>query len=131
MPFSVRYNAKKEILYGEVADPFTLEEYKELLTFVTGANDHPPDTKVLWDMRNFSFSGIDVEFNRNAVRILREFPQLGKPLVAYVVKDLHDFGMIRMFMGISAGFPPQMKPFTDYSDAEGWLIQNTFDSISI
>jgi hypothetical protein len=103
---------------GEIPYP---EEADAVLTIL----DDPrirPGVKILVDRRESSFGSTPRDVRKHVDLIDRKMATLGGPRVANVVSAEFDFGMIRMFEGISDGrLDHEFAVFRSLQDACDWL----------
>ena len=91
---------------------------------IVNSEEYPPDTNTLWDLRNFDFSTIDAETQRQWVDLRKKHPERGKAKMAIVVDSDMNFGKSRMYEMWSSELPQRMRVFRDYPEALAWLLND-------
>lgn len=124
MAVHCEYNSDKKILECVIEEKLTIDVFRSTLNMIVNSEEYPPDTNTLWDLRNFDFSTIDAETQRQWVDLRKKHPERGKAKMAIVVDSDMNFGKSRMYEMWSSELPQRMRVFRDYPEALAWLLND-------
>ena len=125
MPIECRYDRERNALFCMVSSPLTTEEFEQVMGGITQSNEFPPDTRTLWDLRGIDFGNIDRAFEEQVIEIRKQFPERGRARIALIVGDQLGLGMTRMYEILSDDMPQETRTFTDYSEGERWMLEQS------
>jgi hypothetical protein len=123
MPINYHYDGEKEILFGEIKSPLSIEDFRTTMDYLLKSDEIPSDVSTVWDLRNLDFTAIDHDFMMQLIGIREKNPQRGTAKIAFVVTDDFAFGMVRMYEGHSAHLPQKTMVFQNYARALKWLLE--------
>ena len=122
MSINYHYDSSKDAIFASIEGEISFEEFQLTLAKITEIEPFPPNTRILWDLRNMDFSIIDWEFSKQLVDIRRLNPKRAYSKVALVADTDVDFGITEMHVFQSMKLPQEMMVFKDYEDGERWLL---------
>ncbi len=125
MPIDYHYDGEKEILFGEMKSPLTIEELRATMNQLLQSDEIPSDANTMWNLKNLDFTAIDNDFMMQLINIREKNLQRGTAKIAFVVTETDDFafGMVRMYEGHSAHLPQRTMVFQNYARALKWLLE--------
>ena len=111
MSIEFRYDREKEVLFGMMTSPLTPEEVAATLKDITESDQFPPDIRTLWDLRELDLKDLDRSVANRLISVQKKYPQRGSARVAWIVANVHGFGMGRMYEALSGDLPHRMRVF--------------------
>lgn len=122
MPIHFKYNNNNNVLYGSIEGQLSIDEVRLMMEQLVVSRDFSSDVRALWDLRKLNFSNIDANFERQLIILRQSFPERGKAKIALVSNVDLSFGMRKMYEMLADDMHQHMKVFSDYSDAENWIL---------
>lgn len=123
MSITYEYNPEKDAIYATIKGKITFEEFQLTLAKITEIENFPPNTRILWDLRNMDFSTTDWDFSKQLVTIREMNPKRANTRVAFIADKNFGYGMTEMHIFQSTMLPQEMKLFRDYAEGEKWLLE--------
>ena len=112
----LKYDPKRNILYGSYAGAFTLNEFEDQLIQIVSGENFPPTAPTIWDLSAMDFSQFDWEFINQLLEIRAKFPSRGGALIAIVAEDDLAFGISRMYASRGISLPQTLQVFRNLED---------------
>lgn len=105
------------------AGTFGVADHEAMVRDITSRDFWKPDRDVLFDHRALSWAGTGYDTMARVAQTHRAFDQLiGRGRAAMLMANMADYGVGRIFDGISSGVvEARMQAFVDEGAARAWL----------
>lgn len=123
MAIEYHYDNEMRILFGEMTNTLTIEEFRNALNAFLNSEEIPSDVNTLWNLENLDFDTLDNSIIADFIAARMQNPQRGEAKLAFVVNDDFAFGMTRMYEGRSALLPQKTMTFRSQTEAVAWLLE--------
>ncbi len=130
MPVELYYDSSRHILRGTVSNPLDRDDIDRLMKEIVDAEDFPPDTPAIYDLRGLDFRTFDKGFAERLIEIRRHYPRRGNARIALIAPDDLGFGMTRMYQLLSDDLDQAIMVFRSVEEGEQWLMEGEKEPLS-
>lgn len=123
MDYSIRYQGDRGFFEIKTRGPFSIDVFKSLASALLAHERWAPGTDCLFDYRDTDFTDVPTaDFHEASLLHQVNNETIGKGRSALVMKPLGNFGLGRMYQGMTEiDVDTAFYVFTEYDDALAWL----------
>ena len=125
MPIEFKYNKNLKYLYITTSGNPTIEEAEQGMYEICNSQTMPANVNSLLDMRELSFSHIDIDYIKRFIVIRKKFNNdRGKAKVALLSNSAIAAPLIKLFTILSSDLRQKLHVFKTVQEAELWLCED-------
>jgi hypothetical protein len=123
MKHSYKIIPEENLVTNTIQGAFTYGEYRTLMDRIINDERFRPSMDMFWDFRNGTLAG----FSNEEIAGIKDYIRRNQERrgdnyrVAFLVKEVVDYGLSRMYQMISQDLPVNFEVFYDEQEAMDWI----------